>query len=107
MMKKLLAILAIVLSLQVAAGATTYYLANASTSPAGSDSNNGTSASTPWLTPNHAVNCGDVIVAAASTAYSAANFYGTFGTVTCATGNNVAWLKCTTFDACKLSGMTS
>ena len=34
-------------------------------SPTGSDSNNGTSASTPWATPNHAVNCGDVIIAAA------------------------------------------
>jgi hypothetical protein len=38
----------------------TYYM-----SPTGSDSNNGTSASTPWATPNHAVNCGDVIIAAA------------------------------------------
>ena len=34
-------------------------------SPTGSDSNNGTSAATPWATPNHAVNCGDVIIAAA------------------------------------------
>jgi hypothetical protein len=46
----------------------TYYI-----SPAGSDSNNGTSAATPWLTPNHAVVCGDVIIAAAG-AYSSANF---------------------------------
>jgi chitodextrinase len=29
-----------------------------------SDSNNGTSPSTPWCTPNHSVVCGDVIVAA-------------------------------------------
>ncbi len=36
-------------------------------SPTGSDSNSGTSASSPWLTPNHAVNCGDVIIAAAGT----------------------------------------
>jgi hypothetical protein len=46
----------------------TYYI-----SPTGSDSNNGTSAATPWLTPNHSVVCGDVIIAAAG-AYSSANF---------------------------------
>lgn len=34
-------------------------------SPTGSDSNNGTSPSTPWQTPNHAVVCGDVIEALA------------------------------------------
>jgi len=39
----------------------TYYI-----SPTGSDSNNGTSAATPWLTPNHSVVCGDVIIAAAA-----------------------------------------
>jgi hypothetical protein len=39
----------------------TYYI-----SPTGSDSNSGT-ASSPWATPNHAVVCGDVIVAAAGT----------------------------------------
>ena len=38
----------------------TYYM-----SPAGSDSNNGLTAATAWATPNHAVNCGDVIIAAA------------------------------------------
>ena len=37
-----------------------YYL-----SPTGSDSNSGTSASEPWATPNHPVDCGDVIIAAA------------------------------------------
>lgn len=84
------------------AKATNYYLANASTSPAGNDSNNGTSPSTPWLTPNHALNCGDVITAVASTAYAGSNFH-TWGTVTCAAGNNVAWLKCATFDACKIT----
>src|ERR1700719_2855781 len=65
------------------AWATTYFLAPVS--GGGSDSNNGTSASTPWLSPNHAVNCGDVIIAAASTSYSSANFVdGKWGTVTCA-----------------------
>jgi hypothetical protein len=83
------------------AQATTYYLATAAAG--GSDSNSGTSTNTPWLTPNHAVNCGDVILAAAGS-YSATNFsYGNWGPVTCAAGNNVAWLKCVTFDACKFT----
>jgi hypothetical protein len=80
------------------AKASTYYL-----SPHGSDSNNGLSTSASWLSPNHSLNCGDVIVAAASTSYSATNFYtGKWGTVNCPAGNNVAWLKCATFDACKI-----
>ena len=84
------------------AWATTYYLAPAS--GGGNDSNNGTSASTPWLTPNHPVNCGDVILATASAAYLNTGFApGDWGRVTCAGGNNVAWLKCVTFDACKMS----
>ena len=80
----------------------TYYLAPA---PAGgNDSNSGTSASTPWLTPNHPVNCGDVILAAPSTSYSYVNFTaGKWGTVTCTGAPNVAWLKCITFDACKIT----
>ena len=40
----------------------TYYM-----SPTGSDSNNGLTAATAWATPNHAVNCGDVIIAAPGT----------------------------------------
>src|ERR1700691_1220698 len=84
------------------AWATTFFLAPAS--GGGNDSNNGTSASTPWLSPNHPVNCGDVITAAPSTAYSASNFgAGKWGAVTCPSGNNVAWLICATFDACKIS----
>ena len=43
-----------------------------------------------------------MIVAAASTSYVASNFY-TWGTVSCPGGNNVAWLKCATFDACKIT----
>jgi hypothetical protein len=81
-----------------AAKASTYYL-----SPYGSDSNSGSSSSASWLSPNHPLNCGDVIVAAASTAYSATNFYtGKWGTVNCPAGNSVAWLKCAQFDACKI-----
>src|SRR5271168_5113119 len=100
-MKKL--VLAVLLStLASPAWATTYYLATAA--DGGNDSNNGTSVSTPWLTPKHAVNCGDVILAATSTSYSYANFTaGEWGTVTCPGGNNVAWLKCVTFDACKIT----
>ena len=80
------------------AKASTYYL-----SPYGSDSNSGASTSATWLSPNHSLNCGDVIVATASTSYSASNFYTRkWGTVNCPAGNNVAWLKCATFDACKI-----
>jgi hypothetical protein len=80
----------------------TYYLATAS--DGGNDSNNGLSTSAPWLSPNHSVNCGDVILAAASADYSASNFAtGAWGTVTCPAGNSVAWLKCAVFDGCKIS----
>lgn len=69
-------------------------------SPTGSDSNNGLSAGAPWLSPNHSVNCGDVITAASGT-YSSSNFYnGKWGTVTCPAANNVAWVKCAAFDTC-------
>lgn len=101
-----LALAILFLSLASPAWATTYFLATAA--DGGNDSNKGTSAGTPWLTPNHAVNCGDVIIAAASTTYAAINFAsGHWGTVTCAAGNNLAWLKCVTFDGCKISGMGS
>jgi len=100
-MKKL-ALVVLLSALASPAWATTYYLAPAS--GGGSDSNSGTSPSTPWLTPNHAVNCGDVILAAPSTAYVATNFRpNQWGVVTCPAGNNVAWLKCATFDACKIN----
>ena len=49
-------------------------------SPTGSDSNNGTSSSSPWLTANHAVNCGDVIIAAPGS-YSSTKGINPFGTV--------------------------
>ena len=83
---------------------TTYYLAPAAAG--GKDSNNGLSSGAPWLTPNHSVNCGDVISATAGT-YSAYNFQNTWGTVACPAGNNVAWLKCATFDTCKISASGS
>lgn len=78
--------------------ATTYYM-----SPTGSDVNNGTTSDSSWVSPHHALNCGDVIIAAAGS-YSASNFgLQMWGTVTCAAGNNVAWLECAIFDACKIS----
>jgi hypothetical protein len=80
----------------------TYYLAPAS--GGGSDNNSGLLATAPWLTPNHSLNCGDVVIAAASTAYSSAYFRsGNWGTVSCPAGNNVAWLKCAQFDGCKMT----
>jgi Chitobiase/beta-hexosaminidase C-terminal domain len=85
-------------TISVSTSGATYYL-----SPSGSDSNSGLSAGLSWLTPNHPVNCGDVIIAASGT-YSNASFYtGRWGTVTCAAGNNVAWLKCAVFDTCKIN----
>ena len=85
------------------AWATNYFLAPASAG--GNDSNNGTSASTPWLSPNHSVNCGDVITAAASSSYFRLQFQSSANgaAVNCPAGNNVAWLKCATFDACKIN----
>jgi hypothetical protein len=89
----------IILFLAVPCWATTYYLDIAANGA--SDSNNGLTTGAPWLTPNHAVNCGDVILAAASSSYAASNFAnGKWGTVTCAGNNDVAWLKCATFDTC-------
>jgi hypothetical protein len=87
----------------VIAQAKTYYL-----SPTGSDANSGLSSSAAWQSPNHALNCGDVIVAAASAKYSAPNFYtGRWGTVSCPTKDRVAWLQCETFDACKIHTTTN
>jgi hypothetical protein len=77
-----------------------YYLAPAGSG--GSDANSGSSSQNPWLTPNHPLNCGDQIIAVPGT-YNNSNFYtGEWGTVNCPAGNNVAWLTCQTFDACKI-----
>jgi hypothetical protein len=81
----------------VTAPPATYYL-----SPNGNDANSGLSASEPWESPDHPVNCGDKIIAASGT-YSNVDFYtGKWGTVTCIAGSNVAWLVCATFDTCKI-----
>ena len=92
-MKKLIGIFVLLIAVSVPSWATQYYL-----SATGSDSNSGTSAGSPWLTPSHSLNCGDVITAAAGT-YPAGNFNADFGTVTGA-GHCFAFLKCATFDAC-------
>src|ERR1019366_5332798 len=83
------------------AGPSTYYIAP--TSGGGSDSNDGLTTGTPWLSPNHPVNCGDVLSAAVGT-YASANFYnGKWGAVTCSAGNNVAWVKCATAFGCTIT----
>jgi hypothetical protein len=98
-MKRIALTFAFLLS-AVPASATSYFM-----SPTGNDSNNGLSSGSPWLSPLHAVNCGDTITAAAGT-YSTNNFgSGKWGTVTCAGGNNVAWVICATFDACKITAV--
>jgi hypothetical protein len=78
--------------------ATSYFM-----SASGSDSNNGTSSGTPWLTPNHAgLNCGDTISAASGT-------YTTFiisSQPTC-TRHDAVWIICAAFDTCKISGSES
>ena len=80
----------------------TYYL-----SPGGNDSNSGLSAGSAWLSPNHPVNCGDVVIAASGT-YSASNFgTGKWGEVTCPMSNNIVWLQCAVFDSCKISATSS
>jgi hypothetical protein len=94
-------LLAIILFICIPAHATNYFMAPAGSG--GSDANNGTSSGTPWLTVNHALNCGDVITAAAGTYATSSFSSGNWGTVTCAANNNVAWVKCATFDACKIS----
>lgn len=94
--------LSILFLFSISAKATTYYI-----SPSGNDSNNGLTSGAPWLSPNHSVNCGDVLTAAAGT-YSESNFgFGKWGTVSCSAGNNVAWVACATFDTCKMSGSTT
>lgn len=79
----------------------TFYLAPAAMG--GRDSNSGLSTGAPWLSPNHSLQCGDVILAAPSASYDSANFIsGHWGKVYCPNEKNVAWLKCARFDACKI-----
>lgn len=98
---KYLLLLAVVLC-AAQSWATPYFI-----SPTGSDGNSGLSSGLPWLSPNHALNCGDTLSAAVGT-YSTANFQsGKWGTVTCPGSNDVAWLICATFDACKITSTTT
>lgn len=92
------ALFALIIAFSLQASAASYFI-----SPTGNDGNAGTSSGSPWLSPNHALNCGDTISAVAGT-YSQFNFGSTkWGTVTCSAGNNVAWIICATFDACKIA----
>jgi serralysin len=101
MQRSFLGLLLLLLVSHAAPSQTAYFL-----SPTGNDSASGLTLSTPWLTPNHPLNCGDTITAAAGS-YSASNFNtGAWGTVSCPANNNVAWLLCATFDACKISTTT-
>lgn len=79
--------------------ATQYYI-----SPTGNDGSAGTSTGTAWLTPNHAVNCGDNLQAAAGTYTNTTSFnYGSFGAVT-GTHPCVAIIQCITAFACTVNG---
>jgi hypothetical protein len=92
-------------TIDLKASGATYYLAPAGSG--GNDANSGTSSSSPWLTPNHSLNCGDQIIAAPGS-YSNQNFYtGKWGKVSCPAQNNVAWLTCQKFDACKISATSN
>src|SRR5215475_503771 len=88
-----------------------YYL-----SSTGSDSNNGLSPSSPWLTAHHNLQCGDVVIAAAGTYTN--NFSSqSFGTVAnCPStsagidgtgGINFATILCAgpDLEACKVNGV--
>jgi serralysin len=83
----------------------TYYLAPAANG--GSDTNSGLSAEAPWLSPHHQLNCGDVILARAGTYSNSAFYTGKWGKVTCPSGNNVAWLTCEIFAACRINATTN
>jgi hypothetical protein len=89
----------------VPAWATQYYI-----SPSGSDSNSGLSTSLSWQSPNHAVNCGDNIQAAAGTYSATAGYFseGHWGAVSSCTfpTNEFATLQCATFDACIINATT-
>lgn len=101
-MRNLILLVLLTLASLAPARATSYFL-----SPSGSDSNNGLSSGAPWLSPNHAVNCGDTLSAASGT-YLSTNFNnGDWGAVsTCSGGNQVAWVICATFDTCKINSTT-
>jgi|SRR5882672_2208132 len=78
-------------------------------SPTGSDGANGLTPGTAWLTPNHALNCGDVIIAATGAYARQFNAWGTVSNCPSTTGGidgtggiNFAILLCggTTVGAC-------
>ena len=64
----------------------TYFMAPTTASPAGNDSNSGLDAAHPWATPNHAVVCGDVIIAAAGSYSGFSNNVGAVSNCPSSTG---------------------
>lgn len=80
------------------AATRTYYLA-----ASGSDSRDGLSPTTAWLTPNHPnLKCGDSIIAAPG-AYAAMTITAT---PDCST-HDAVWVKCAWFDRCRISQRVS
>lgn len=73
---------------------TEYFIATT-----GNDSTGNGTSGNPWKTPNHAHNCGDMFSAATGT-YSAMTQNTN---MTCSGNDNVAMVKCATFDGCKWS----
>jgi hypothetical protein len=85
-------------------------------SPTGSDAANGLTTGTAWLTPNHALNCGDVIIAAAGTYTggwmnwgTVSNCPSTTGGIDGAGGIYAAVLLCggADLEACQMSSVTT
>ncbi len=79
----------------------TYYLAPAAAG--GNDSNNGLSPAQTLAYTESLRQLWRCHFCGSEYGLLCSEFHGIFGTVTCAAGNNVAWLKCATFDACKIS----
>ena len=93
-MKKFVAILALVFA--ACSHATTYHI-----STTGSDGANGLTVGTAWATPNHnGLVCGQDQILVEPGTYSSNQFVLTFASVSCPSGNNVAWVNCVTFAAC-------
>lgn len=93
--------LVLLLLCNYSAWATNYFITTT-----GSDAANGLTTGTAWASPNHAVNCGDVLTASSGT-YSTGQFtFNKWGAVSgCSTGTsaNVATVICATPFACNVT----
>lgn len=107
-MKFICWILIVIIAIGPDAYAVDKYIAPASATPAGIDSNSGADPAHPWLTTNHPMNCNDKLHMTGG-AYSAGSFSsGNWGTVSnCGTGDlaSVAWLWCDHFPNCVITGV--